>query len=119
MSRSERSMPEGYYRRARNGASLRFGYAGDGAAQVTDRSRSAMVMYRPLEKPFASYYLVNGVVEMQLAVLATKLYAPPERPLLVARPRLGGLLDSTLEPGHRLTLVSAPAGFGKTTVPCH
>jgi ATP/maltotriose-dependent transcriptional regulator MalT len=34
---------------------------------------------------------------------------------MVARPRLRRLLDATLEPGHRLTLVSAPAGFGKTT----
>jgi LuxR family maltose regulon positive regulatory protein len=35
---------------------------------------------------------------------------------LVARPRLTGQLDTTLDAGHRLTLVSAPAGFGKTTV---
>jgi LuxR family maltose regulon positive regulatory protein len=49
-------------------------------------------------------------------VLATKLFAPARRRQLVARPRLAGQLDSTLDPGHRLTLVSAPAGFGKTTV---
>ncbi|HEX9999317.1 MAG TPA: hypothetical protein VGB74_02590, partial [Actinoplanes sp.] len=49
-------------------------------------------------------------------VLATKLYAPARRPRLVARPRLAGRLDATLEVGHRLTLVSAPAGFGKTTL---
>jgi LuxR family maltose regulon positive regulatory protein len=49
-------------------------------------------------------------------VLATKLFAPPLRPQLVARPRLTGQLDTTLDAGHRLTLVSAPAGFGKTTV---
>jgi LuxR family transcriptional regulator, maltose regulon positive regulatory protein len=49
-------------------------------------------------------------------VLATKLFAPARRPHLVARPRVAGRLDTTLDPGHRLTLVSAPAGFGKTTL---
>ncbi|HLL65920.1 MAG TPA: LuxR C-terminal-related transcriptional regulator [Micromonosporaceae bacterium] len=49
-------------------------------------------------------------------VLATKLFAPARRPQLVARPRLTERLDTTLEAGHRLTLVSAPAGFGKTTL---
>ena len=54
--------------------------------------------------------------EVSTPVLATKLFAPTRRPQLVARPRLTEQLDATLEPGHRLTLVSAPAGFGKTTV---
>jgi LuxR family maltose regulon positive regulatory protein len=49
-------------------------------------------------------------------VLATKLFAPARRPRLVARPRLVEQLDTTLEASHRLTLVSAPAGFGKTTL---
>jgi LuxR family maltose regulon positive regulatory protein len=49
-------------------------------------------------------------------VLATKLFAPARRPQLVARARLAERLDTTLEAGHRLTLVSAPAGFGKTTL---
>ena len=49
-------------------------------------------------------------------VLATKLFAPARRPQLVARPRLAEQLDTTLDAGHRLTLVSAPAGFGKTTL---
>ncbi len=53
---------------------------------------------------------------MSTPVLATKLFAPPRRPQGVARPRLIEQLDSTLEPDHRLTLLSAPAGFGKTTV---
>ncbi len=49
-------------------------------------------------------------------MLATKLFAPARRPRLVARPRLAEQLDTTLDAGHRLTLVSAPAGFGKTTL---
>jgi LuxR family transcriptional regulator, maltose regulon positive regulatory protein len=49
-------------------------------------------------------------------VLATKLFAPARRAQLVARPRVAERLDTTLDPGHRLTLVSAPAGFGKSTL---
>jgi LuxR family transcriptional regulator, maltose regulon positive regulatory protein len=51
-----------------------------------------------------------------IPVLATKLFVPARRPQLVARPRITQRLDTTLDAGHRLTLVSAPAGFGKTTL---
>jgi LuxR family maltose regulon positive regulatory protein len=47
-------------------------------------------------------------------LLATKLYVPKPRRDLVARPRLLERLRSGAE--SRLTLVSAPAGFGKTTL---
>lgn len=50
------------------------------------------------------------------ALLATKLLTPPPRPNLVPRPHLLARLDEGL--GHRLTLVVAPAGFGKTTLVC-
>lgn len=53
---------------------------------------------------------------MPTTVLATKLFAPARRPCLVARPRLIDRLDAALDPGRRLTLISAPAGFGKTTL---
>ena len=49
-------------------------------------------------------------------VLATKLFAPAPRRQLVARSRIADRLDTTLDAGHRMTLVSAPAGFGKTTL---
>ena len=49
-------------------------------------------------------------------VLATKLFAPARRRQLVARPRVADRLDATLDAGHQLALVSAPAGFGKTTL---
>ena len=49
-------------------------------------------------------------------MLATKLFAPTPRPQLVVRPRLLEQLDTTLDAGHRLTVLSAPAGFGKTTL---
>ena len=51
---------------------------------------------------------------MARPVIATKLYVPKLRTGLVTRPRLRErLLRGT---GSRLTLVSAPAGFGKTTL---
>lgn len=53
---------------------------------------------------------------MLAPLLTTKLYIPPPRPRLVPRPRLLQRLDEGLRLGHRLTLVSAPAGFGKTTL---
>jgi len=49
-------------------------------------------------------------------LLSTKLNLPPRRSTLVARPRLLGMLDLSLLPGNRLTILSAPAGFGKTTL---
>jgi hypothetical protein len=49
-------------------------------------------------------------------LLQTKLYIPPVRPETVLRPRLLERLDEGLRLGRKLTLVSAPAGFGKTTL---
>ncbi len=50
------------------------------------------------------------------ALLTTKLYAPPPRPRGVVRRRLLDKLEAGLQQGHRLTLVSAPAGYGKSTL---
>src|SRR4030042_744826 len=53
---------------------------------------------------------------MSTAILATKLYIPPPRPKVVLRPRLIERLNEGLPAGRKLTLISAPAGFGKTTL---
>jgi LuxR family maltose regulon positive regulatory protein len=54
---------------------------------------------------------------MVTPLLATKLYIPPPRPQLVPRPRLIARLNAGLtSAAGRLTLISAPAGFGKTTL---
>ncbi len=53
---------------------------------------------------------------MSSPILATKLYIPPVRTKLVLRPRLIEQLNKGLSLKHRLTLISAPAGFGKTTL---
>ncbi len=49
------------------------------------------------------------------SLLATKLYLPSPPPRLIQRPHLIRRLNEGLELGRRLTLVSAPAGFGKST----
>ncbi len=51
---------------------------------------------------------------METMLLATKLFIPQVSPSLVVRPRLMQQLQDVLN--NRLTLVSAPAGFGKTTI---
>jgi LuxR family transcriptional regulator, maltose regulon positive regulatory protein len=56
--------------------------------------------------------LYNG--SMSTPILATKLYIPPARPDLVPRPHLIKRLNESVH--SKLTLISAPAGFGKTTL---
>ena len=51
---------------------------------------------------------------MSTPILATKLFIPPPRPNVVARSRLIERLNEGLH--GKLTLISAPAGFGKTTL---
>jgi LuxR family maltose regulon positive regulatory protein len=53
---------------------------------------------------------------MSEPLLLTKFYVPPLRPKAVLRPRLIERLNAGLAAGSRLTLISAPAGFGKTTL---
>lgn len=51
---------------------------------------------------------------MDTTLLATKLFIPPPCPTLMSRPRLSADLSQALTRG--LTLISAPAGYGKTTL---
>jgi LuxR family maltose regulon positive regulatory protein len=48
-------------------------------------------------------------------LLATKLHQPPLPPKRVQRPLLIQQLNEGLAAGRQITLISAPAGFGKTT----
>ena len=50
---------------------------------------------------------------MTSPLLSTKLFTPSPRAKLVSRPRLVNRLNAGLQ--NRLTLISAPAGFGKST----
>lgn len=53
---------------------------------------------------------------MSEVLLHTKLFIPSPRPDLVYRSRLIKRLDQGLQPGCKLNLLSAPAGYGKTTL---
>lgn len=53
---------------------------------------------------------------MAMPVLATKLYVPAPRARAVSRPALIERLNEGLRAGRKLTLISAPAGFGKSSV---
>jgi LuxR family transcriptional regulator, maltose regulon positive regulatory protein len=52
--------------------------------------------------------------DMPSQLLATKLFIPQKQQNLVSRPRLIKMLDAAFL--RKLTLLSAPAGFGKTTL---
>jgi LuxR family transcriptional regulator, maltose regulon positive regulatory protein len=56
------------------------------------------------------------IFRMSESLLLTKLYIPPPRPKIVLRPRLITRLKEGLSAGRKLTLISASAGFGKTTL---
>ena len=51
---------------------------------------------------------------MPTPMLATKLFIPPPRPNVILRQRLIARLNAGLH--CKLTLIAAPAGFGKTTL---
>lgn len=53
---------------------------------------------------------------MSTPILATKIYIPPSRSNIVLRQRLIDRLNKGLQYTSGVTLISAPAGFGKTTL---
>lgn len=53
---------------------------------------------------------------MQPSLLTTKFYLPQPRPSVVPRADLLERLEAGVRRGGRLTLLSAPAGYGKTTL---
>jgi LuxR family maltose regulon positive regulatory protein len=57
---------------------------------------------------------MNKTMTIQNQLLATKFFLPTSPGTLILRPRLYALLDKALK--HPFTLVSAPAGYGKTTL---
>jgi LuxR family transcriptional regulator, maltose regulon positive regulatory protein len=79
------------------------------AVFVSDAGRWGMA--EPMTQPD------EGIVAEQDALVATKLYVPLPRPGFIARPRLADRLAEGS--GGALTLVSAPAGFGKTALLAH
>jgi hypothetical protein len=68
---------------------------------------TAFIPTRSCEKPIMA-------LSFPFPHIDTKLHVPTTRPGLVARPRLSRQLDRCVQ--HKLLLVCAPAGFGKTTL---
>ena len=57
----------------------------------------------------------SGDVRIETApLLTTKFHVPPFRPQMIPRPHLIERLNQGLD--RKLTIISAPAGFGKTTL---
>jgi LuxR family maltose regulon positive regulatory protein len=53
---------------------------------------------------------------MSTSLLSTKIFIPPTRTNAIARPRLTEKLLTSLNRPGSFTLLSSPAGFGKTTL---
>lgn len=58
----------------------------------------------------------STICTMSQHLLETKLHIPPWRASSVSRTHLVAALQAGLEAGSRLTLISAPPGYGKTTL---
>src|SRR6266446_9007235 len=58
--------------------------------------------------------IINTSTPLENQLLVTKFYMPVRSGSLISRPRLISLLNESLK--YPLTLVSAAAGFGKTTL---
>ena len=88
-----------------------------GTYQLRDLSQPepiAQLLAPDLPAVFPPLRVVGAAADSGPQLLATKLYLPRPRPDLVTRPRLYARLDAGLHAA--LTLVCAPAGFGKTTL---
>jgi LuxR family transcriptional regulator, maltose regulon positive regulatory protein len=83
------------------------------AAQLLEQSAPSVAQAVPVD-PSASP--MNRSPAPPPYILATKLFVPPLRSNVVARPHLIEQLQAGAQ--GRLTLLSAPAGFGKTTLLC-
>ena len=53
---------------------------------------------------------------MDISLLKTKMMIPPQRPGIIVRPHLVKLLNEGQNQRYKLTLISAKAGSGKTTL---
>lgn len=66
-----------------------------------------------IESSIPGWTSVSGVTS---GLLHSKLAIPEPRPASIQRARLLARLEDGIRTGHALTLVSGPAGFGKTTL---
>jgi pimeloyl-ACP methyl ester carboxylesterase len=90
----------------------------DSITSPLDSNQDGLIKFvsKVLERPTNLCYSFILEEYMALQLLATKTEMPPPRPHLVTRHRLLERLDNGLAAGSALVFVSAPAGYGKTTV---
>lgn len=81
---------------------------------VRPRRRHPIHLHEPQTRPSRTRPNTDYNVGMIEPLLRTKLYIPLPRPLTILRPRLVQRLTEGLP--RKLTLISAPAGFGKSTL---
>ena len=118
-ARKERRSRGGWYwqaYRTANGA-LQKAYLGKRENLTLDRLERAAVKLASASTPAEPLPVAPPAAPaaaMPLNVLATKLFVPSARANLVPRQRLFDHLQRGLQ--GKLTLISAPAGFGKTTL---
>ncbi|MGB9754120.1 LuxR C-terminal-related transcriptional regulator [Roseiflexus castenholzii] len=99
-----------WYAYRRIGGRLRKRYLGRAGDLTAERLRRVDMAFINDETPTQAPYHSSD----QALTTANRLRPPPLRPSLIARPRLIERIDDTLHAA--LTLISAPAGFGKTTL---
>jgi LuxR family transcriptional regulator, maltose regulon positive regulatory protein len=87
-------------------------YLGKAQDLTLDRLNQAAATLAAADAPIGAQH--RPIVAWPSTLLATKLFVPPARANLVVRPRLFERVDAGLH--HKLTLIAAPAGFGKTTL---
>lgn len=80
------------------------------------RATSQTLRLHPYGKTAKRHPQVFYNLYMSIPILATKFYIPPPPSKIVARSRLVQQLTEGLISGRKLTLISAPAGFGKSTL---
>ena len=86
------------------------------AMDLLYRLQTSVQIHPPARSPAMNEEITLSLMcpRATIPLLATKLYIPSPRSELVSRPRLIERLNTGLT--HKLTLISAPAGFGKTTL---
>src|SRR5689334_13317286 len=95
-------------------------YLGKAQDLTLDRLNQAAATLAAADEPAAPRPVARAAARptsppaISTNVLATKLFIPPARTNLVVRSRLFERLQAGLQ--HKLTLIAAPAGFGKTTL---
>src|SRR5437763_651886 len=67
-----------------------------------------------MQRPQVGDVIMDEAMLFHDQLLATKFFVPSASHSLIARPHLTTLLTQSLR--RKLTLISAPAGFGKTTL---